>query len=82
VKLYPKLWYAFYCKSRSEKRLNDLLLRDGYESYLPLKTELRQWSDRRKKVKVPLLPGYVFVKCSRKDIQSVVRYPHVVAPAA
>ncbi|MDA3911104.1 MAG: UpxY family transcription antiterminator [Bacteroidales bacterium] len=76
---FPKLWHAFYCRSRSEKRVNDLFLQDGYDAYLPLRNEVRKWCDRKKKVKLPLLPGYIFVRCSRKDIQSLVKYPHVVA---
>lgn len=72
-------WFAFYCKSRSEKRVLELLLRDKYEVYLPLKTEMRQWSDRKKKVKLPLLPGYIFVRCTKTDVQQIVKCPNVLA---
>jgi transcription antitermination factor NusG len=79
MKFTPKQWYAFYCKSRAEKRVNELLLRDKYEAYLPLKTEMRQWSDRKKKVKLPLLPGYIFVRCAKKEVQQIVKCPNVLA---
>ncbi|MBV9180875.1 MAG: UpxY family transcription antiterminator, partial [Acidobacteria bacterium] len=31
------------------------------DHYLPMVTEIHRWSDRRKKVEVPLFSGYVFV---------------------
>jgi transcription antitermination factor NusG len=34
----------------------------GIESYLPMHKVMRQWSDRKKKLEVPLFPNYVFVK--------------------
>lgn len=34
----------------------------GVESYLPAYQEIHQWKDRRKRVDVPLFPGYVFVR--------------------
>ena len=34
----------------------------GIESYLPMHKVVRQWSDRKKKMEVPLFPNYVFVK--------------------
>jgi len=79
MKTISEVWYAFYCRSRAEKKLNDLLLRDDYTVFLPLKTELRQWSDRKKKVKLPLMSGYIFVKCQVTDIYAILNYPYVVA---
>ena len=37
----------------------------GYESYLPLRRELHNWSDRKKWVETPLLKSYVFVKITK-----------------
>lgn len=55
-------WYALYTKPRWEKKVNDALLKNGLESYCPLNRVTRQWSDRTKKVEVPLFPSYVFVR--------------------
>ena len=33
----------------------------GVSTFLPTITEIHHWSDRRKKVEVPLFPGYIFV---------------------
>ena len=57
-------WYAVYTKPRSEKKVTERLSYDGFEMYCPLMKTLRQWSDRKKKVQVPMFPGYVFVRIS------------------
>ena len=54
-------WYAIYTRPRFEKKVDAQLKERGFESYLPLKTVVHQWSDRRKKVQEPLFRGYVFV---------------------
>jgi len=55
-------WLVLYTKPRTEKKLSERLERQGFQVYCPLKTVLRQWSDRKKKVQVPIFPSYVFVK--------------------
>lgn len=55
-------WRALYVQSRREKQIVNRLIKDGIEAYIPLKTELKQWSDRKKMVTAPMLNGYVFVK--------------------
>jgi len=60
-------WYAIYTRSRSEKKLYDELVEKGVECYLPLKRELRVWSDRKKWVESPLFTSYVFVRVSERE---------------
>jgi len=55
-------WFAIYTKSRMEKKVADRLIEQQIEVYCPTQTVLRQWSDRKKKVKVAVFPSYVFVK--------------------
>ena len=62
-----KSWYAIYVRSRHEKSVHSELQQKGIESSLPLTIVTRQWSDRRKKVEVPLFRGYVFVKIDIKN---------------
>ena len=57
-----KYWYAIYVRSRHEKKVHQLLLEKGVESSLPLIKTTRKWSDRKKKVEIPLFRGYVFVR--------------------
>lgn len=62
-----KRWFALYVWPRAEKKVFASLQSMGFEAYLPLITEIHQWSDRRKKVEVPLLRSYVFVFSSPQD---------------
>ena len=55
-------WFAFYTQSRAEKATVQRLKEQGIEAYIPLHTVIRQWSDRKKKVEVPLINGYVFAR--------------------
>jgi len=71
-------WYAVYTKSRSEKKVANLLSREHIEVYLPLKKSLRQWSDRKKLIEEPLIRSYVFVKISEKEYYSVLNTPGVI----
>lgn len=72
-----KNWFVFYTKSRQEKKVNDLLLRHGFEPYLPLQKVLRQWSDRKKKVEVPLFNSYIFVRVEESRVVDVLQIPGV-----
>ena len=56
------LWFAVRTKARQEKRVAADLGEKAIQTYLPLWSVEHRWSDRRKLVKEPLFPGYVFVK--------------------
>ncbi|MGH2644138.1 MAG: transcription termination/antitermination NusG family protein, partial [Chitinophagaceae bacterium] len=51
-------WYALYTKSRNEKKVAERLVQKDIEIFFPLQEEVHQWSDRRKKVKVPVFRSY------------------------
>ncbi|MEM9678765.1 MAG: UpxY family transcription antiterminator [Bacteroidota bacterium] len=70
-------WYAFYTKSRVEKKVAERLRGLGYEVFLPLTTVVRQWSDRKKKVIIPLFNSYIFVHVQEHRIQEVLQVPGV-----
>jgi transcription antitermination factor NusG len=55
-------WYAVRTRSRHEKLVARQLESQGIESFLPLVTQLRNWSDRRKQVELPLFSGYTFLR--------------------
>ena len=71
-------WYALYTKSRQEKKVSEELQFNGIESYLPLVTTVKQWSDRKKKVEEPLIRSYVFVKSSEKEYYKILNTTGVV----
>lgn len=55
-------WFAVYTRSRNEKKVAALLQERGIVVYLPLMKTLRQWSDRKRMVEVPLFNSYLFVQ--------------------
>ncbi len=55
-------WYAVHTKSRHEEKVNFLLLRKSFHVFLP---KIEVWSkrkDRRKKIMIPMFPGYLFIE--------------------
>jgi transcriptional antiterminator NusG len=55
-------WYAIQTRSRHEKMVSYQLGMRGIAHYLPMVTEVHKWSDRTKKVELPLFSGYLFVQ--------------------
>ena len=64
-------WYAFYTTPRAEKQVLHRLEAEGFEAYLPLIRTLRQWSDRKKMVEVPLINSYIFVHTTHAKLWEV-----------
>lgn len=71
-------WKAIYVNSRSEKKVSQKLNETDIESYVPLKKELKHWSDRKKIVITPLIPGYVFLNIDEKNRDKVFEIPGVI----
>lgn len=66
-------WYAVYTRPRFEKKVCQDLLEQGIEAYLPMIKTMRQWSDRKKMVEIPLFSSYVFVNIGRKHYDLVLQ---------
>ncbi len=71
-------WFAIYVKSRYEKKVNKFLDDMDVESFLPLITRMKQWSDRKKRVEEPLFRSYLFVNISLNDFYRILGVPGVV----
>ncbi|MCM4161469.1 UpxY family transcription antiterminator [Antarcticibacterium flavum] len=71
-------WYVIYTKPRWEKRVATQLEEMEIETYCPVVTEVRQWSDRKKKVVTPLFKSYVFVRRNEKTREEVFEVPGVI----
>ena len=61
AEIYPT-WYVLHTKSRFENVVHDGLLKKNIEVYLPKIKVQSKRRDRRLMIRVPLFPGYVFVK--------------------
>jgi transcriptional antiterminator NusG len=72
-----KQWFVFYTKSRQEKKVNAFLEKAGYEVFLPMHRVVRQWSDRKMKVEVPLFSSYIFVREEEHNISSILKFPGI-----
>ena len=73
-----KKWFVIYTKSRNELRVTERLSCIGIEVYTPTRVEVRQWSDRKKKIIVPLLPSMVLVCLKENEVDRVFDVPGVV----
>jgi transcriptional antiterminator RfaH len=73
-----KKWFVLCTKPKYELKVTERLTRIGIEIYTPTKIEVRQWSDRKKKVSVPLLPSMVLVQLLAKEVNLVFDVPGAV----
>ena len=71
-------WFVIYTKSRNEKKVSELLQKNGVEVFCPLVKLKKNWSDRTKIVETPLFNSYVFVNLSEKDRNVVFNVPGVI----
>lgn len=65
-------------KSRHEKKVAQALTEKGIENYVPIRKELRSWSDRKKWVETVVITCYVFVKVTPKQREQVLQTDSVV----
>ena len=71
-------WFVIHTKPRFEKKVEEGLLSLGIEVYCPTRKEIRIWSDRKKRVDVPVLPSMVLVKLDEKNINDVFNINGVI----
>jgi transcription antitermination factor NusG len=73
-------WYALQTRPRHEKAVVQRLTERRVETFLPIVTEVHRWSDRKKKVEMPLFSCYVFAKfiSNRVDRLRVLRVDGVL----
>lgn len=60
-------WFAAYTKPRGEFKALDYFSKCNINSYVPEYVELRQWSDRTKKIRTPAISGYIFFELESLD---------------
>ncbi|MCX7548853.1 UpxY family transcription antiterminator [Xanthomarina sp. F1114] len=70
-------WFVLKTKPNCEKKAADKLQAINVNAYCPVKTVVKQWSDRKKKVQVPLLPSMILVNCNEADRNMVFGIPYV-----
>lgn len=71
-------WFIGRVKYCHEHKVAGMLDSMGVEYFLPEQTVRRKWSDRIKKVKVLLLPRYIFIRClNSKRVEILQRVPGI-----
>jgi len=65
-------WYPVYTYPKAEKKAYQALVDKGIESYLPLRRQLKQWSDRKKWVDEPFIKSYLFVHVTQQEHTEVL----------
>ena len=78
IALDSKKWFVVYTKPRNELKVSQRLSVLGIENYTPTRMEVRLWSDRKKKILVPLLPSMVLVNIHEKEVNKVFEVAGVV----
>jgi transcription antitermination factor NusG len=70
-------WYAIYTSARHEKTVAEHLRHREVEHFLPLYHTVHDWKNGRKKLQLPLFPGYVFVRIAARSRLRVLEVPGV-----
>ena len=65
-------WYPVYTFPKAEKKAHQALLNKGIETYLPLRRQLKQWSDRKKWIDEPFIKSYLFVRITQQEQTEVL----------
>jgi transcription termination/antitermination protein NusG len=71
-------WFALvvhqYKREQCEQMLSDL----GYEYFSPCTYVVREWSDRQKRMQVPLFPGYIFCRFNPEKRLALLQIPGIL----
>ena len=62
-----KYWVAALVKMNAEKKVSAKLTQLGYHNYVPTQTEVRQWSDRKKKIERIIIPMVIFILVDKEE---------------
>ncbi len=73
-----KKWFVLYTKPKQEFKAETQISAAGVETYLPTITQIKQWSDRKKKITEPLFKGYIFVFGTERDRITSLEQPSIV----
>lgn len=70
-------WYVLYVKARQELKVQGHINNLGIdvEAFCPTRIETRIWSDRKKRIKVPLLSSMVLIKAEERNRDKVFAIP-------
>ena len=71
-------WFVIYTKPNFELKVAEGINSLGIHAYCPTYTQIKHYTDRKKKVQKPLLPSYVMVQLAEHDRPKVFAIPGAV----
>ena len=71
-------WFVLRTKHHFEIKSSVALNLMGFQVYCPTYTQIKQYSDRKKKFIKPLLPSYIFIKIDEKNRDQVFCIPGII----
>jgi len=75
--LNSQFWHVCFLKHKSEKTVQKKIEELGIEVFLPLSQHLKEYKTSKKKVILPLFPGYIFVNIAPGYRHHVTAIPEV-----
>ncbi len=73
-----RCWLAAYTRSRHEQQVARQLGQKGLEYMLPTYERLIRWSDRIRRVQMPLFPSYIFVHICEDERRTLLETMGIV----
>lgn len=70
-------WYVAYCKLFHERKTAENLQKMGIRSFVPVREEIHQWSQRKKKVLKVLIPQMIFIYATHKERLEALTLPAI-----
>ncbi len=74
---YSEHWYVAFTRTNAERTVSASLQVLGFPTYLPMKSEIRQWSDRKKRIETPVIPRVVFLFGPASRLRETLQIPGV-----
>src|SRR5437868_5557729 len=70
-------WYAAYTCANHEKKVSLQFQLRHVEHFLPQFDSVRKWKDRKVRLRMPLFPGYLFVRLPLENRVRALEVPGV-----
>ena len=70
-------WYVAYVRLFHERKTAEKLATMGIESFVPVREEIHQWSQRTKKVMRVLIPQMIFIHAIQQERMEALTLPSI-----
>jgi transcription antitermination factor NusG len=70
-------WFAIYSAFKKEKIAKKLLEKKGIETYLPIQKVTRKYERKVKKLEIPLINCYLFVRITKSEYVRVLETDYI-----